>query len=71
LQTKEFIPEELDNDISKDETTYKSQERKFSSCDSAFSYPLDINLFSPVLNKFSLYSDQQLVLDESLFFHQK
>ena len=65
---KEFIPEELDNDISKDETTYKSQERKFSSCDSAFSYPLDINLFSPVLNKFSLYSDQQLVLDESLFF---
>ena len=66
---KEFIPEELDNDISKDETTYKSsQEMKFPSSDSAFSYPLDINFFSPVLNKFSLYSDQQLVLDESLFF---
>ena len=66
---KEYIPEELDNDISKDETTYKSsQEMKFPSSDSAFSYPLDINFFSPVLNKFSLYSDQQLVLDESLFF---
>ncbi len=66
---KEFNPEEMDNDISKDETTYKSsQEMKFPSSDSAFSYPLDVNLFSPVLNKFSLYSDQQLVLDESLFF---
>ena len=66
---KEFIPNELDNDISKDETTYKSsQEMKFPSSDSAFSYPIDINYFSPVLNKFSLYSDQQLVLDESLFF---
>ena len=66
---KEINPEEMDNDISKDETTYKSsQEMKFPSSDSAFSYPLDINLFSPVLNKFSLYSDQQLVLDESLFF---
>jgi hypothetical protein len=66
---KEFIPNELDNDISKDETTYKSsQEMKFPSSDSAFSYPMDINFFSPVLNKFSLYSDQQLVLDESLFF---
>jgi hypothetical protein len=66
---KEFIPNELDNDISKDETTYKSsQEMKFPSSDSAFSYPIDINFFSPVLNKFSLYSDQQLVLDESLFF---
>ena len=66
---KEFNPEEMDNDISKDETTYKSsQEMKFPSSDSAFSYPLDVNLFSPVLNKFSLYSDHQLVLDESLFF---
>ena len=66
---KELNPEEMDNDISKDETTYKSsQEMKFPSSDSAFSYPLDINLFSPVLNKFSLYSDQQLVLDESLLF---
>ena len=65
----EFLPEEMDNDISKDETTYKSsQEMKFPSSDSAFSHPLDINFFSPVMNKFSLYSDQQLVLDESLFF---
>ena len=66
---KEFLPEEMDNDISKDETTYKSsQEMKFPSSDSAFSHPLDINIFPPVINKFALYSDQQLVLDESLFF---
>jgi hypothetical protein len=66
---KEFIPEELDNDISKDETSYKSsKEQKFPSTDSAFSYPYDFNLFSPSLNKFSLYSDPQLILDKSVIF---
>ena len=66
---KEFIPEDLDNDISKDETSYKSsKEQKFPSTDSVFSYPYDFNLFSPTLNKFSLYSDPQLILDKSLLF---
>ena len=66
---KEFVPEELDNDISKDETSYKSsKEQKFPSTDSAFSYPYDFNIFSPSLNKFSLYSDPQLILDKSILF---
>ena len=60
---KEFILDELDNDLSKDETSYKSsKEQKFPSTDSVFSYPYDINLFSPSLNKFSLYSDPQLFI---------
>ena len=66
---KEFTPEELDNDISKDETSYKSsKEQKFPSTDSVFSYPYDFSLFSPSLNKFSLYSDPQLILDKSILF---
>ena len=66
---KEFIPEELENDISKDETSYKSsKEQKFPSTDSAFSNPYDLNHFSPSLNKFSLYSDPQLILDKSVIF---
>ena len=48
---KEYNPEEIDYDISKDETTYKSsQEQKFSSNDSAFSFPFPTNLFSPATN---------------------
>ena len=66
---KEFILDELDNDLSKDETSYKSsKEQKFPSTDSVFSYPYDINLFSPSLNKFSLYSDPQLFIDKSVLF---
>ena len=65
---KEFTPEELDGDISKDETTYKSSSnQKFPSADSAFSYPYDFNIFSPAFNKFSLYSDQHLT-DENILF---
>ena len=48
---KEYNPEEIEYDISKDETTYKSsQEQKFSSNDSAFSFPFPTNLFSPATN---------------------
>ena len=66
---REFILDELDNDLSKDETSYKSsKEQKFPSTDSVFSYPYDINLFSPSLNKFSLYSDPQLFIDKSVLF---
>ena len=65
---KELTPDELEGDISKDETTYKSSSGpKFPSADSAFSYPCDFNIFSPTFNKFSLYSDQQLLDENNLF----
>ena len=65
---KELTPEELEGDISKDETTYKSSSnQKFPSADSAFSFPYEFNFFSPVYNKFSLYSEQQLS-DENILF---
>ena len=65
---KELTPDELEGDISKDETTYKSSsDPKFPSADSAFSYPSDFNIFSPTFNKFSLYSDQQLLDENNLF----
>ena len=65
---KELIPEELEGDISKDETTYKSSSNpKFPSADSAFSYPYNFNVFSPAFNKFSLYSEPQLS-EESILF---
>ena len=52
---KEIAPEDLDKDISKDETTYKSsQEQNFSSTDSSFSFPLATNFFMPALNKYPL-----------------
>ena len=65
---KELTPDELEGDISKDETTYKSSsDPKFPSADSAFTYPSDFNIFSPTFNKFSLYSDQQLLDENNLF----
>ena len=65
---KELTPEELEGDISKDETTYKSSSnQKLPSADSAFSFPYEFNFFSPVYNKFSLYSEQQLS-DENILF---
>ena len=68
---KEFTPEELEGDISKDETTYKSSlNQKFPSADSAFSYPYNFNAFSPAFNKFSLYSEQQLP-DENILFSKQ
>ena len=67
---KEYNPKEVDYDISKDETTYKSsQEQKFSSNDSTFSFPFPLNLFSPALDKqnFSNFQSQNNMnnIDES------
>jgi len=67
---KEYNPKEVDYDISKDETTYKSsQEQKFSSNDSTFSFPFPLNLFSPALEKpnFSNFQSQNNMnnIDES------
>jgi hypothetical protein len=68
---KEFTPEELEGDISKDEATYKSSlNQKFPSADSAFSYPYNFNAFSPAFNKFSLCSEQQLP-DENILFSKQ
>ena len=65
---KENTPDESDEDISKDETTYKSlSNKKILSDDSAFPCLYNFNIFSPAFNKFSLYSDQT-VLNGNFFF---
>ena len=57
---KEMVPEDLEKDISNDETTYKSsQEQNFSSTDSSFSFPLATNFFMPALNKYPLEQQQK------------